>query len=221
MQLEYETKFEADARKNMVAKRHKEAQNQLNCEKAFISELANKYDYVRMGSDIKENVKKRLKVDLLEYEPKSYVNNLCLQVETLYIFSILKSLLFSQFFDSNIQKIVSRYSISEIPKKETPFYALQSYELNNGPVEKMLSKEDAKTILTQYSLLGRQCYIDVIYELKRLNKMIMDDPLFQNPITYDILYPVLQSDPDYADTTYEEVVAKSKFPTELADYVKL
>lgn len=41
----------------MVAFRRLEAQNQLNCEKAFINELANKYDYVKMGREMKENIK--------------------------------------------------------------------------------------------------------------------------------------------------------------------
>lgn len=72
----------------------------------------------------------------------------------------------------------------------------------------MLSKEDAKMILTQYSLLGRQCFIDVVYKLKRFNRIVLNEPLFQNPITYDILYPILQNDPDYRETTYDEVVEK-------------
>ena len=57
LQLEYESKHEADERKRMVAFRRLEAQNQLNCEKAFINELANKYDYVKMGREMKENIK--------------------------------------------------------------------------------------------------------------------------------------------------------------------
>lgn len=219
--MEYESKHEAQERKDMVAKRRMEAQNQLNWEKAFISELANKYDYIRMSREIKENVKARLGKDLASYEPRSYVNNLCLQVETLYIFSILKSLLFSQFFDPNIQKIVSRYSITELPKKEIPYYALKSYEMKKSPVEKMLSKEDACMILKKYSLLGRQCYINVIYEIKRYNKIVMLEPLFQHPITYDLVYPIISTDPEYKGVSFEELQKRNEFPTELFEYVSL
>jgi len=78
------------------------------------------------------------------------------QVETLYIFSILKSLLFTQYLDDNIQKIVKRYRIHEISPPISPYYALQSYEKKGSPLEKMLSKKDVMIILKQYSLLGRQ-----------------------------------------------------------------
>lgn len=148
---------------------------------------------------MKENIKARLLFSLKSFEPRSYVNNLCIQVETLYIFSILKGLLFSQFLDSNIQKIVSRYSIVELPKPITPYYALKSYELKGSPVDKMLSKDDARLILKQYSLLGRQCYINIIFELKNLNDFIMNSQLFCHPITYEAMYQVLQTDPEFAD----------------------
>jgi hypothetical protein len=192
LQMEYESITEARERKQMVARRRHDAQNQLNCEKAFINELANKYDYIKMDRFMKENIKKRLLVDLRNFEPKSYVRNLCVQVETLYIFSILKSLLFSQFFDEGIQKIVSRYRIHELPQQPTPFYALRSYELKGSPVEKMLSKNDAQMILKQYSLLGRKCYIDAIFRLKELNDFIINDDLFCHPVTYNVMYPILK-----------------------------
>ena len=76
LQLEYESTAEAAARKEMVAKRRHEAQNQLNLEKAFINELANKYDYVKMDRYMKENIKKKLLFDLNHFEPKSYVSNI-------------------------------------------------------------------------------------------------------------------------------------------------
>jgi hypothetical protein len=205
IQMEYESRKEAATRKDMVARRRREAQNQLNCEKSFINELANKYDYVKMDRDMKENIKKRLQYDLNEFKPRTYVNNLCVQVETLYIFSILKSLLFSQFFDPNIQKIVSRYRIYELPQQPPPYYALQSYELKGSPVEKMLSKNDARTILKQYSLLGRQCYINAIFELKKLNEFVINEHLFCHPVTYDVMYTVLKHDPDFKGVSFDHV----------------
>lgn len=74
--MEYESTSEAAARKEMVAKRRHEAQNQLNCEKAFINELANKYDYVKMDRFMKENIKKKLLFNLNTFEPHSYISNL-------------------------------------------------------------------------------------------------------------------------------------------------
>jgi len=210
IQMEYESHQEALFRKDMVARRRHEAQNQLNCEKAFINELAHKYDYVKMDRFMKENIKKKLLFNLNNFDPKSYVNNLCIQVETLYIFSILKSLLYSQFHDSNIQKIVSRYRIREISPPPTPFYALKSYELRGSPVEKSLSKKDACAFLNDYSLIGRQCYIDAIFKIKDLNHFMIEGQLFCHPLNYEIMYQVLKNDPDYKNRTYEQI-GKHKF----------
>ena len=63
-------------------------------------------------------------------------------------------------------------------------------------------------ILTQCSLLGGQCFIDVVYKLKDFNRIVMNEPSFQNPITYDIIYPILQNDLDYRKTAYDEIVEK-------------
>lgn len=230
--MEYESSAEARERKQMVARRRHEAQNQLNCEKAFINELANKYDYIKMDRFMKENIKKKLLIDLKTFEPHSYVSNLCVQVETLYIFSILKSLLFSQYLDDNVQKIVQRYRIDEIPQPPAPYYALTSYELKGGPIDKMLFKEDTKTILMQYSLMGRQCYIDTFFKLHELNDFIIEGKLFCHPISYDVMYPILQNDPDYKGITFEQVGKEhfsanfldksiNNYPVDLSEYVKV
>jgi hypothetical protein len=78
-----------------------------------------------MDSETKERIKAKILTDMNKFKPKSYVVNLLMQVETLYIFSVLKSLLFSQFFDPNIHKIVDRYKIEELRETRPGYYALK------------------------------------------------------------------------------------------------
>lgn len=68
----------------------------------------------------------------------------------------------------------------------------------------MLCKEDAKLILKQYSLLGRQCYINIIFKLKHLNNFIINGQLFCNPVTYNVMYPIIQNDPEFKDVVFDE-----------------
>jgi hypothetical protein len=103
-------------------------------------------------------------------------------------------LLFTESFRSKFPKIIERYKIEVVKQPKVPNYALKSYELNDGPVEKMLTKHDAKMILKQYSLLGRQCYIDVVYTLTSLGEVIAKECLFEHPVQYQTIYPLLTND---------------------------
>lgn len=64
-------------------------------------------------------------------------------------------------------------------KPKVPYYALKAYEDNQGKLEKMLNRKEAKLILENYSILGKKAYIDVIQYLVKLNlEMIVATPLF-------------------------------------------
>jgi len=67
----------------------------LNAERLFIKELARKYDFIKMPLDIKERIKRRLVgVDLAKLD-RNRVEIVTLQVEALFVFSILKSIVYS------------------------------------------------------------------------------------------------------------------------------
>jgi hypothetical protein len=72
------------------------------------------------------------------------------------VFSILKSIIYSQLSDPYISRIVAQYRIEEITvskkdireevaeyKPKVPYYALKAYEEKEGKLEKMLNKEEA------------------------------------------------------------------------------
>ena len=66
----------------------------LNAERLFIKELARKYDFIKMPNDIKENIKRRIGVNLGTLD-RTRVELVTLQVEALFVFSILKSIVYS------------------------------------------------------------------------------------------------------------------------------
>lgn len=71
-----------------------------------MNELAKKYDYLQLPRKFKENIKKKLAIDLKEYDTKR-VQQLVIQIEALFVFSILKSITFSQIGDPYISRIVA------------------------------------------------------------------------------------------------------------------
>ena len=76
------------------------------------------------------------------------------------MFSILKSIIYSQINDPFISRIVAQYKIEDLTisnkdvKDEiadyapsTPFYGLKAYDENGGKFERMINKKDAIKIL--------------------------------------------------------------------------
>jgi len=66
----------------------------LLAERLFINELAKKYDYIKLPRKFKQNIKKRLVIDLQKYD-QDRVSLLVIQVEALFVFSVLKSIIYS------------------------------------------------------------------------------------------------------------------------------
>lgn len=96
-------------------------------------------------------------------------------MEALFVFSILKSIIYSQIGDPFISRIVARFNIEEISvtgkdvKDEikevvprVPYYALKAYEERGGRLERLLEKREAIKILRDYAVLGKQSFIEAI-----------------------------------------------------------
>lgn len=85
-----------------------------------------------------------------------------LQVEALFVFAILKSVVFSQLKDPYISAMVKSYRIEEEEKQQSPFFALRACELNKGQIEQMLGQKEAKKLLKEYSIFGKSAFITSI-----------------------------------------------------------
>jgi hypothetical protein len=93
--------------------------------------MADTYHYVHLKPKTRIRIKARLGIEIAKYQRAS-VEKLVMQVEALYVLSILKSVVFSQYTDPNLMKIINRYHIKNIPDSPAPvpYYALNSFEMN-------------------------------------------------------------------------------------------
>jgi hypothetical protein len=110
---DFDSKEHIEERRALARKLRRHTLFKLNAERLFVQELARKYDFIRMPGDIKANIKRKLKVDISRYDPHR-VQVLALQVEALFVFSILKSIIYSQIGDPFISRIVAQYNIDEM-----------------------------------------------------------------------------------------------------------
>ena len=104
--MDFETREQIEERRNQAKALRKEAMSKLNAERLFIYQLSKKYDYIRLPKKFKQNIKRKLVIDLAKYDPQR-VKQLVIQIEALFVFSVLKSIIYSQIGDPFITRIVS------------------------------------------------------------------------------------------------------------------
>lgn len=66
---DFDSKEHIEERRRLAKNLRRHALFKLNAERLFIQELARKYDFIKMPAAIKANIKKRLMVDLTQYDP--------------------------------------------------------------------------------------------------------------------------------------------------------
>jgi len=97
-------------RLNSTKERH-EAKQYLRVAKLIQNELLQRYDYIGMEEAVRQKIMNRLAIDLTRY-PKRSVRKMVLQVEALFIFAILKSMLSSQRNDPFIRNMFFNFRIA-------------------------------------------------------------------------------------------------------------
>lgn len=66
---EFDSKEHIEERRKLATKLRRNTLYKLNAEKLFIKELARKYDYIKMPPSFKQNIKRKVMVDLKSYDP--------------------------------------------------------------------------------------------------------------------------------------------------------
>ena len=115
------------------------------------------------------------------------------QFEALYCYSICKSILMSELEEDNPQYacLVTGYTIQRSNLKQVPYYGLRSYENFGGPLKKLISKNQAISVLKNYSLFGRNCfYVSFKFINKMKYEILETEPVFQEPLTEQIAYQI-------------------------------
>lgn len=66
---DFDSREHIEERRALAKKLRRHALFKLNAERLFVKELARKYDFIRMPSDIKSNIKRKLMINLSHYDP--------------------------------------------------------------------------------------------------------------------------------------------------------
>ena len=92
---------------------------------------------------------------------KRELNPLVQQFESLYCYSMMKSIVMSEAEDENPQYacLITGYNVEHSKHHATPFFGLESSQRNKGPINHLINKKDCVEHLGSRSLLGRACFL--------------------------------------------------------------
>ena len=95
------------------------------------------------------------------------------QFEALYCYSLCKAIIMTELEEDNpkFACLVTGYKVEKNSMNQVPYYALDAYERNGGPIAHLVAFSQAKEVLKDYSLFGRKCFY---YTLKFINKMKLE-----------------------------------------------
>ena len=62
--MDFDSKETIQMRRELAIKLRRNTLFKLNAERLFIKELARKYDFIKMPQEVKENIKKRIGIDM-------------------------------------------------------------------------------------------------------------------------------------------------------------
>lgn len=94
-----------------VLVRKAEALQYLRVHRLVNEEMTKRYAYIHLRDEVLRSIQARLAINVLAYNPDSVRKNI-LQIEALYVFSILKSTLSSQRHDPFIKELLLKYKVS-------------------------------------------------------------------------------------------------------------
>ena len=169
----------------------------VNIEHVLFEEVLKMRPELRQPAAITNNIDRLLGLRRMKklHPGRTYDSNLIRdmveQFEALYCYSICKSIIMSEVEEENpnFACMVTGFVIERNSMHQVPYYALNAYERNGGPINHLIGVQQAKEVLKDYSLLGRKCFHHSLKFINRMKLEILDKiPVFQEPITDEIAY---------------------------------
>ena len=162
---EFESRSEIESRRVQAMKLRKAALLRLNTERIFYSEALNERPELRQPADTTNNIERRADLERLgrltgRVFASRDIRALVEQFEALYCHAMLKSIVMSETEqeDPRFACMVTGYKIERNAVDQSPYFGLQAYERNKGPIDHLISKQDCQSFLASHSLLGRRCF---------------------------------------------------------------
>lgn len=121
----------------------------LNIERIFLEEVLKLRPEVRQPAFTTNSIERYLDIKRFQkftgYEIRDeQIGKLVEQFESLYCFSIFKSIIMSEVEQDQPQYscIVSGYSVEKAKMHLTPYYGLRAYENEGAPINHLIAKKD-------------------------------------------------------------------------------
>ena len=137
----------------------------MNIERILYLEVIKMRPDIRQPAEITNNIERMTGLARLcklknKVIPDDALVHLVQQFYALYSFSMLKSIVMSETEqeDPNYASLVTGYAIERDKVNDTPYYGLQAFEENKGPIDHLVNRKDCIEFLNNYSLLGRVCF---------------------------------------------------------------
>ena len=133
------------------------------------------------------NIVRKIGLSDIHKEDPVKLKQLTVQVEAMFCFSMVKLEIMRHLEDEDplFTCMVRKFKKSRFSSTQTPYYALAAYELNKGPIKRLMTPLQTIEILNDYSMIGRHCFIETGRVIQRLKLELLDlMPVFEIPLSH-------------------------------------
>ena len=170
--VDFDTEEKLKRRFINAQNRRKVAMMLLAEERIILNELIYKYQDIFMPVNLKMQIRKLVnaRVSMNDYPHREICENLIMQVEALYVYSILKSVIRSQKNDLMIQKLMNKYALKsfEPPLVDHDGTMFKKYTILRFSKERREDYNNAVELINGQTVPGNKHLMDVMrFAMKR------------------------------------------------------
>jgi hypothetical protein len=110
VRLEHDDPAELEQRKLEAFAWRENSLHYLRVHRLINDELTKRFSYISLNNEILARILRRVHIDLLKYNP-DIVRKIILQIESLFVFAMLKATLSSQKHDPAVKKLLFKYKV--------------------------------------------------------------------------------------------------------------
>ena len=191
-------------------------------ERIIQNELIYKYQDIYMPGKLKKRIRQLVEatVDFESYPRPDDVKNVIMQVEALYVYSVLKSVLHSQSHDPMIQKLMAKYGLKSLvaPAVDQNGTMFKKYEMLEFSEERRDDWNNSRDLIRTQTVPGNRRLVDVIaFVMRRTLAVVESYPLFELPTRLnEETLGYLLSQKEFAANTKSSLQEKlAKYPVQM------
>ena len=187
-------------------------------ERIIVKELSRRYPTMSMPVAVKSPIRMLSHREVQSRGPADYaLQSLVMEVESLYVYAVLKSVIRSQCEDPAIRKLMTKYGLktTKPPAVDDDGTIFQKYEMLPYSRERREDWDNSLELLQSQTVPGNRRLLEVVrYAMCRTDAVVRAYPLFELPTELDdeaLGYLLRQK--EFAANTKKSLRAKlARFP---------